>query len=91
MILNPLLVDRVEAALDVIRPALEMDGGTVELIEITADMTVRLNFVGSCGGCPLSALTLKLGIERTLREHVPEIAGVEAEGMGEPIWERALP
>lgn len=87
MLLNPMLVDRVEAALDEIRPVLEMDGGTVELIEITADMVARLNFVGSCGGCPLSALTLKLGIARTLRERVPEIAGVEAEGMGEPVWE----
>ncbi len=91
MILNPLLVDRVEAALDVIRPALEMDGGTVELLEITAELVARLNFVGSCGGCPLSALTLKLGIERTLRERVPEITGVEAEGMGEPIWDQAVP
>ncbi len=87
MLLNPMLVDRVEAALDEIRPALEMDGGTVELIEITPQMVARLNFVGSCGGCPLSALTLKLGIARTLRERVPEIAGVEAEGVGEPVWD----
>jgi Fe-S cluster biogenesis protein NfuA len=87
MILNPVLVDRIESALDEIRPALEMDGGTVELIDVTSDMVVKLNFVGSCGGCPLSSLTLKLGIERTLKERVPEVTGVEAEGVVEPVWD----
>lgn len=87
MILNPMLVDRIERALDEIRPALELDGGTVELIDITPQMIVKLNFVGSCGGCPLSALTLKLGIERTIKAHVPEVTGVEAEGVVEPTWD----
>lgn len=87
MLMNPMLVDRVETALDEIRPALEIDGGTVELLEITSDMVARLAFVGSCGGCPMSALTLRLGVERLLKQHVPEITAVEAEGVVEPNWD----
>jgi Fe-S cluster biogenesis protein NfuA len=87
VILNPMLVDRIETTLDEIRPALEMDGGTVELLDVTPDMVVKLSFVGSCGGCPMSSLTLKLGIERLLKERLPEVTGVEAEGMVEPAWD----
>ncbi len=87
MVMNPLLVERIETALDEIRPALEMDGGTVELLEITPDMVAKLSFVGSCGGCPMSALTLRLGIERILKQRVPEITSVEAEGVVEPNWD----
>jgi len=85
-ILDLHLVDRVEAALDEIRPALEMDGGSVEILDITAENIVRLNMIGSCSGCPVSAMTVRLGIERLLRERVPEITGVEAEGAGAPNW-----
>jgi Fe-S cluster biogenesis protein NfuA len=87
MVMHPLLVERVEAALDEIRPALNLDGGTVELLEITPDYVVRLSMEGACNGCPISALTLKLGIERLLKERVPEITRVEAEGVGDPEWE----
>ncbi len=87
MVMNPLLVDRIETALDEIRPALEMDGGTVELLEVTPAMVAKLSFVGSCGGCPMSALTLRLGIERILKQRVPEIIAVEAEGVVEPNWD----
>jgi Fe-S cluster biogenesis protein NfuA len=87
MLRDPMLVDRVEQALDEIRPALEMDGGTVELIEITPAMVAKLQFLGSCGGCPVSSLTFKLGIQRILKERVPELAGVEAEGVVEPKWD----
>jgi Fe-S cluster biogenesis protein NfuA len=87
MVMNPLLVDRIETALDEIRPALEMDGGTVELLEVTPAMVAKLSFVGSCGGCPMSALTLRLGIERILKQRVPEITAVEAEGVVEPNWD----
>jgi len=87
MVMNPLLIERVETALDEIRPALEMDGGTVELLEISPDMKVKLSFVGACGGCPMSALTLRLGIERLLRQRIPELTGVEAEGVVEPSWD----
>jgi Fe-S cluster biogenesis protein NfuA len=86
MIMNPMLVERVENALDEIRPALETDGGTVELIEITSGLVARLEFVGACAGCPLSAMTLKLGVERLIRQRVPEITAIEAEGVGEPSW-----
>ena len=87
MVMNPLMVEQVEAALDEIRPALEMDGGTVELLEITRDKVVRLAMVGACSGCPMSALTLRLGIERLLKERVPEITGIETEGAVDPEWE----
>ena len=87
MLRDPMLVDRIEEALDEIRPALEMDGGTVELIEITSDLVARLEFLGSCGGCPISGLTFKLGVERLLKERVPELAGIEAEGLVEPRWD----
>jgi Fe-S cluster biogenesis protein NfuA len=91
MIMNPMLVERVENALDEIRPALELDGGTVELIEITSGMVARLEFVGACAGCPLSALTLKLGVERLLKQRVPELAGIEAEGIVQPDWSAEQP
>ena len=87
MLMNPMLVDRIESALDEIRPALEMDGGTIELLDISPDMKAKLSFVGACGGCPMSALTLRLGIERILLERVPELTGVEAEGVVEPNWD----
>ncbi len=87
MVMHPALVARVEAALDEIRPALNLDGGTVELLEITPDHVVRLSMEGACSGCPLSALTLKLGIERLLRARVPEITAIETENVGDPDWE----
>lgn len=87
MVMNPMMVEQVEAALDEIRPALEMDGGTVELVEITRDNVVRLAMVGACSGCPMSALTLRLGIERLLKERVPDIAAIETEGVADPEWD----
>jgi len=70
--------EAVEAALDEIRPAIQLDGGDVELVEITDDGIVRLTMVGACGGCPMAALTLRAGIERLLFDRVPGIAGVES-------------
>ncbi len=87
MLRDPMLVDRVEQALDEIRPALELDGGTVELLEITPDMVAKVSFLGACTGCPVSSLTFKLGIQRLLKERVPELSGVEAEGVVEPRWD----
>jgi len=72
------LIERVEAALDLIRPALEADGGNVELIDIDDDYIVKCAMVGHCGNCPMSQMTLQMGIERTVRQHVPEIQGVES-------------
>lgn len=72
------LSDRVEAALDQLRPYLMADGGSVRLLEITADMVVELELLGACGTCPMSTMTLRAGIEQALRRSVPEIARVEA-------------
>ena len=70
--------EAVEAALDEIRPAIQLDGGDVELVEVTNDGIVRLAMVGACGGCPMAMLTLRAGIERLLFDRVPGIASVEA-------------
>ena len=70
------LIDRVNRVLDMIRPAVQADGGDLELVDITADNQVRIRFHGACVGCPSSNVTLQLGIERNLREYIPEIRGV---------------
>ena len=69
--------DRVEKALDKIRPALRADGGDVELVEVKDDV-VKVKLTGACGGCPMSQMTLKMGIERLLKQEIPEIKEVVA-------------
>jgi len=69
--------EKVEKVLAKVRPALNADGGDVELVDVK-DGIVRLRLVGACGGCPMSQMTLKMGIERVLRENIPEVKGVEA-------------
>jgi len=69
--------DKVEKALDRIRPALQADGGDVELVDIK-DGVVKVKLTGACGGCPMSQLTLKMGIERILKKEVPEVKEVVA-------------
>jgi len=69
--------EKVEAALSQIRPALQADGGDVELIDVTEGV-VKLKLKGACSGCPMSAITLKHGIERVLKQHIPEIKEVIA-------------
>jgi Fe-S cluster biogenesis protein NfuA len=71
------LREQVEAALDTIRPAIAMDGGNVELLDIEGGV-VTLRMMGACGGCPMSTMTLKRGIEQRLREMVPGIVRVDA-------------
>ena len=71
------LEERINAALDRIRPAIAADGGDVWLIRVEDD-TAYVQMLGACGGCPASHLTLKNGIEAVVREDVPEIARVEA-------------
>lgn len=75
---NTELLDRVEQALESIRPYLITDGGNVRLVEITTDMIVKLELLGACGSCPMSAMTLKAGVEESIRKAVPEIKGVYA-------------
>ena len=72
------LETRVEQTLDEIRPYLMSHGGDVTLLEVTAENVARLQLLGACGGCPMSAMTLKFGIERLLADRVPELAGIEA-------------
>ena len=72
------LLERVEEALNSIRPYLEADGGNVSVEEITSDNVVRLRLLGSCGSCPMSIMTLKAGIEQAIKRSVPEIVSIEA-------------
>jgi Fe-S cluster biogenesis protein NfuA len=69
---------KIESALDQIRPYLEADGGNVKVLEVTPDMVLRLEMVGACGTCPMSAMTLKAGVEQSVLKAVPEIKAVEA-------------
>lgn len=69
--------DRVERVINRIRPAVQMDGGDIELVDVT-DGIVKLRLVGSCHGCPSSMMTLKAGIERAIQSEVPEVKAVEA-------------
>lgn len=70
--------EKVEAALNKIRPQLKMDGGDVQLVEAGADGVVKVKLTGACHGCPMSQLTLKMGIERILKKEVPEVKEVQA-------------
>ncbi|MEW6170167.1 MAG: NifU family protein [Candidatus Omnitrophota bacterium] len=70
--------EKVEAVLDKIRPSLQADGGNVELIDVTADGIVKVKLQGACSGCPMSQMTLKMGIERLIKKEVPEVKEVVA-------------
>ncbi len=70
--------EKVEAALANVRPALQRDGGDVELVEVTEDGVVKVRLTGACKGCPMAQMTLQMGIERVLKEAIPEIKTVEA-------------
>jgi len=72
------LKQEVQEALDKIRPALQRDGGDVELVEVTEDGVVKVKLQGACGGCPMSQMTLKMGIEKVVKQSVPQIKSVEA-------------
>ena len=66
----------VEKALDKIRPSLRADGGDVELIDVV-DGVVKVRLTGACGGCPMSQMTLKMGVEKVIKQFVPEVKSVE--------------
>jgi Fe-S cluster biogenesis protein NfuA len=72
------LHEKVEAALNTIRPYLEADGGNVEIVEITDDKIVRLELKGACKTCNMSHMTMRSGIEETIRRSVPEVTGIES-------------
>ncbi len=69
--------EKVESVLNKIRPSLEADGGNVELVSFK-DGIVKVRLTGACAGCPMSQMTLKMGIERLLKKEIPEVKSVEA-------------
>lgn len=70
------MIEKVRAALEKVRPNLQADGGDVELVDITEEGLVRVRLLGACHGCPMSQMTLKMGIERYLQKEIPEVKGV---------------
>ena len=70
--------EQVEVALSKIRPALQRDGGDVELVEVTEDGLVKVRLTGACKGCPMAQMTLQMGVERVVKEMVPDVKAVEA-------------
>jgi Fe-S cluster biogenesis protein NfuA len=70
--------DRVQDVINLIRPAVQEDGGDIELVQVDEDGVVQIRFHGACHGCPSSNLTLQMGIERNLREQVPQVTRVVA-------------
>jgi len=73
-----MLKEKVESTLEKIRPSLQADGGDVELVDINEDGVVRVKLQGACASCPMSTMTLKMGIEKILKQNVPEIERVES-------------
>lgn len=76
--MTPATVERIARIIQLIRPAVQADGGDIELVNITADSVVQIRMHGACVGCPSAIVTLKSGIERNLRDNVPEVRGIEA-------------
>lgn len=68
--------EKVEAALKKIRPMLAVDGGSIELVDVSADGVVKVKLKGACGCCPMSQMTLKMGIEKIIKQEVPQVKEV---------------
>jgi Fe-S cluster biogenesis protein NfuA len=73
---GPSLHERVARVIDGIRPYIQADGGNIDLVAVEGDGTVKVRLSGACAGCPHAAVTLRMGVERAVREHVPEIREV---------------
>jgi Fe-S cluster biogenesis protein NfuA len=73
-----MLKEKVQKALEKVRPSLQADGGDVQLVEVTENGVVKVKLMGACGGCPMSQMTLKMGIEKVLKQNVPEVKSVES-------------
>ena len=73
-----MLKEKIENALDKVRPSLQADGGDVQFIDVDEDGVVKVRLTGACAGCPMSQMTLKMGIEKILKQNVPEISRVES-------------
>jgi Fe-S cluster biogenesis protein NfuA len=73
-----MLKEKVESALNKVRPSLQADGGDVQLIDVDDQGVVKVRLTGACGGCPMSQMTLKMGIEKIIKQNVPEVTRVES-------------
>jgi len=73
-----MLKEKVENALNKVRPSLQADGGDVQLVSVDDQGVVKVRLTGACGGCPMSQMTLKMGIEKILKQNVPEVTRVES-------------
>lgn len=73
-----MLREKIEDALEKVRPALQADGGDVQFIDVDDEGVVTVKLTGACGGCPMSQMTLKMGIEKALKQSVPEVNRVES-------------
>lgn len=73
-----MLREKIEDALNKVRPSLQADGGDVELVEVDDDGVVKVKLQGACAGCPMSQMTLKMGIEKMLKQTIPEVERVES-------------
>lgn len=71
------ILQKVETSLDTIRPYLKADGGDIEVMEITDDMIVKVKLLGACQNCPMSFMTMKAGVEKSIIDAIPEIKGIE--------------
>ncbi|HBF42129.1 MAG TPA: hypothetical protein DDW42_00580 [Desulfobacteraceae bacterium] len=72
------LKKRIENALQKVRPSLQADGGDVQLVDVDDNGLVKVRLMGACGGCPMSQMTLKMGIEKILKKNIPEVTSVES-------------
>ena len=75
---NISIIEKVENAIDEIRPYLIADGGDIKVVSVDNKNIVNLELLGSCGSCPISDMTLKNGVEETIKKHAPEIKGINA-------------
>ncbi len=72
------LIQRIDLALEDVRPHLKVDGGNVEVVDVTEDMMVQIRWMGNCESCSMSAMTMRAGIEQSIKSRIPSIKGVEA-------------
>lgn len=72
------MIQRVDIALEEVRPHLAIDGGNIEVVDVTDENVAKIKWLGACNGCSMTAMTMKAGVEETLRKSLPEIAGVVA-------------
>lgn len=83
-VIDPQLLDKIESALDNIRPYLEADGGNVKVLGLDEDNVLKLELLGACGTCPMSTMTLKAGVEQAILKAIPQITAVEAVNITAP-------